>query len=83
MTLDASTDRMHSSTRSASRKVELVAYEEAYEPAFEELGPGRRIPATTALEELTGWKPTRTFDETIDDVIAYKRMSLDLATASA
>jgi UDP-glucose 4-epimerase len=50
-------------------KIALVPYEQAYDDGFEELG--RRKPDTTALEELTGWRPTRTVDEAIDDVIAY------------
>jgi nucleoside-diphosphate-sugar epimerase len=52
-------------------KVRLVPYEEAYDEGFEELG--RRMPDTSALERLTGWTPTRTIDEAIDDVIAYEQ----------
>lgn len=55
-------------------KIRLVPYEEAYDEGFEELG--RRKPDTTALEELTGWKPTRTVDEAIDDVVAYESGSV-------
>jgi UDP-glucose 4-epimerase len=51
-------------------KIRLVPYEEAYDEGFEELG--RRKPDTTALEELTGWRPARTVDDAIDDVIAYE-----------
>lgn len=54
-------------------KIRLVPYEEAYDDGFEELG--RRKPDTTALETLTGWKPTRTVDEAIDDVVAYENGS--------
>jgi UDP-glucose 4-epimerase len=50
--------------------IRLVPYEEAYDEGFEELG--RRKPDTAALRELTGWRPTRTVDEAIDDVIAYE-----------
>lgn len=53
----------------SSSKVMLLPYEEAYDEGLEELG--RRKPDTTAIEELTGWKATRTVDEAIDDVIAY------------
>ena len=60
-------------TGSQSR-VALIPYEQAYERGFEELG--RRVPDTNALFELTGWTPTRTLDETIDDVVAYERNSL-------
>jgi nucleoside-diphosphate-sugar epimerase len=54
----------------STSKIRLVPYEDAYDEGFEELG--RRKPDTTALEELTGWKPIRTVDEAIDDVIAYE-----------
>jgi len=55
----------------SSSDIVLVPYEQAYDEGFEELG--RRQPDTTALEELTGWRATRTVDEAIDDVIAYSR----------
>ena len=57
-------------TGSQSR-ITLVPYEEAYDDGFEELG--RRMPDTSALRELTGWTPSRTVDDAIDDVIAYER----------
>jgi UDP-glucose 4-epimerase len=58
--------------RTGSRsKITLVPYDEAYSDGFEELG--RRKPDTTALHELTGWSPSRTVDDAIDDVIAYER----------
>lgn len=52
-------------------RVELVPYEAAYDEGFEELG--RRQPDTSSLRELTGWVPTRTVDDAIDDVIAHFR----------
>jgi UDP-glucose 4-epimerase len=52
-------------------KIKLVRYEDAYGPGFEELG--RRVPDTSALERLTGWTPSRTVEETVDDVIAYEQ----------
>lgn len=52
-------------------KITLVPYEEAYDEGFEELG--RRKPDTTLLEQATGWTPTRSIDEAIDDVIGYER----------
>jgi UDP-glucose 4-epimerase len=51
-------------------KIRLVPYDEAYGDGFEELG--RRVPDTTALRELTGWRPSRAIDEMIDDVVAYE-----------
>lgn len=60
-------------TKSRS-KVTLIPYDEAYDDGFEELG--RRRPDTTALRELTGWRPLRTLDDALDDVIAYQRAEL-------
>jgi UDP-glucose 4-epimerase len=66
--------------------VTLVPYEEAYAPGFEELGT--RVPDTSALEDLTGWRAELTINDAIDDVIAYERAQtvdsspLDSATAA-
>jgi UDP-glucose 4-epimerase len=58
-------------------KVVLVPYDEAYGEGFEELG--RRKPNTTAIRELTGWQPSRTVDDAIDDVIAFERARISQA----
>jgi UDP-glucose 4-epimerase len=55
----------------SSSAIRLVPYHEAYGPGFEELG--RRRPDTRAIEALTGWQPSRTLDEAIDEVAAYER----------
>jgi UDP-glucose 4-epimerase len=55
----------------SNSSIRLVPYEDAYGEDFEELG--RRRPDTTALHELTGWAPSRTVDDAIDDVVAYER----------
>jgi UDP-glucose 4-epimerase len=55
----------------SSSKIKLIPYEEAYGPGFEELG--RRVPDISALFTTTGWQPSRSIDETIDDVIAYEQ----------
>ncbi len=62
--------RVIARTGSDSRVI-LVPYDEAYDGGFEELG--RRKPDTSALEGMTGWRPRRTLEEAIDDVIAYQR----------
>jgi UDP-glucose 4-epimerase len=61
-------------------KIQLVPYAEAYEEGFEELG--RRRPDTSAILELAGWQPSRTLDETIDDLVAYERGRTGAATGS-
>ena len=65
----------------SSSKIQLVPYDEAYDEGFEELG--RRQPDTTALRELTGWAPTRTVDDAIDDVIAPRTVDAWRARGSA
>jgi UDP-glucose 4-epimerase len=55
----------------SSSKIKLVPYDEAYGPGFEELG--RRVPDISALFAATGWQPSRSMDETVDDVIAYEQ----------
>jgi nucleoside-diphosphate-sugar epimerase len=55
----------------SSSAIRLVPYADAYEDGFEELG--RRVPDTTAVRELTGWAPTRSIDDAIDDVIMFER----------
>ena len=54
----------------SSSKLRLVPYEEAYGEGFEELGDRR--PDCTALERLTGWRPSRSIDDAIDDAIAFE-----------
>ena len=55
--------------RAASRSlVDLIPYEEAYASGFEDMQ--RRVPDTTKMRLLTGWAPTRTLDDILDDAIA-------------
>jgi UDP-glucose 4-epimerase len=57
-------------TGSASQ-IRFVPLEDAYEPGFEEVS--HRKPDTSRLAAVTGWKPTRTVEDAIDDVIAFER----------
>lgn len=61
--------------RTGSRSgIRMVPYDEAYGEGFEELG--RRRPDTTALEQMTGWRSTRSVEDAIDDVAAFERARL-------
>jgi nucleoside-diphosphate-sugar epimerase len=62
----------------SSSRVQLIPYEAAYGEGFEELG--RRKPDTTEIEMLTGWRTSRSLEETIDDVIAHLRSEAAPAT---
>jgi UDP-glucose 4-epimerase len=66
-------ERIVARTQSSSR-IRFVPYQEAYADGFEELG--RRQPDTGALCDLLGWRPTRTLDDALDDVIAFQRAEL-------
>jgi len=61
--------------RTGSRsRIVLVDYGEAYDEGFEELG--RRTPDITAVQALIGWRPRRSVDEALDDVISFERSEL-------
>lgn len=56
----------------SASQIRLVPYDVAYASGFEELG--RRQPDTSAVQAATGWRPTRTLDDAIDDVIRHERL---------
>lgn len=51
-------------------KIDFVPYEQAYGPGFEDMRVRR--PDTARLRALTGWRPTRTLDDVLDDVITER-----------
>jgi UDP-glucose 4-epimerase len=51
-----------------------VPYDVAYEKGFEDMD--RRIPDISKIRDLTGWTPTRTLDDILDDVVAHERARL-------
>jgi UDP-glucose 4-epimerase len=59
--------------------IRYVAYEDAYESGFEDMP--RRVPDTTKLQRLTGWRAVRTLDTILDDVIADAHSELELPVA--
>ena len=70
ITIDDLADAVIRMTGSSSGVVH-IPYDEAYEQGFEDMQ--RRTPDTTRLRELTGWAPTRSFEEILSDVIAFER----------
>jgi UDP-glucose 4-epimerase len=59
--------------------IRYIAYEDAYESGFEDMP--RRVPDTTKLQQLTGWRPRRTLVTILDDVIADAHSELELPVA--
>jgi UDP-glucose 4-epimerase len=55
----------------SSSPIELIPYEKAYEPGFEDMP--RRVPDTAKINRLLGWEATIQLDRIIRDVIAYVR----------
>ena len=52
-------------------EIVLVPYEQAYAAGFEDMR--RRVPDTSKINALTGWKPTRTLDDILDETIDAAR----------
>jgi UDP-glucose 4-epimerase len=70
-------------TRSSSR-LELIPYDQAYEPGFEDMA--RRVPSVAKLLQLTGFRPTTPLSEIIDKVAAHfaaKKQTLPATQAVA
>ncbi|MEX0989847.1 MAG: GDP-mannose 4,6-dehydratase [Actinomycetota bacterium] len=62
--------RVIEATGSSSRVVH-IPYDEAYEEGFEDMQ--RRVPDIARIQALTGWRPTRSLDEILSDVVAFER----------
>ena len=55
----------------SSSEVRLIPFHEAYTKGFEDIE--RRVPDTTKLQALTGWRPTFTLDDILVETIAHAR----------
>lgn len=53
----------------SNSQIQLVPYEEAYEPGFEDFQ--RRVPGIDKIKGTIDWQPTTSLDETIDQIIAF------------
>ncbi|MDP9178331.1 MAG: GDP-mannose 4,6-dehydratase [Gemmatimonadota bacterium] len=61
-------------TANSASPIELVPYEEAYAEGFEDME--RRVPDCSKIEQWTGFRPKRSLEQIIADVIADRRMRL-------
>jgi UDP-glucose 4-epimerase len=55
----------------SSSDISLIPYDEAYGEGFEDMY--RRVPDTTKVRELIDWRPTRTLQDVVQDVVACQR----------
>ncbi len=61
-------------TRADSRSdIVKIPYAEAYEDGFEDMP--RRVPDTTKVRELVGFRPTLNLEQIVDRVIAFRRQT--------
>ncbi|MGF1573039.1 MAG: NAD-dependent epimerase/dehydratase family protein [Sumerlaeia bacterium] len=58
----------------SSSTIETIPYKIAYQEGFEDMQ--RRQPSIDKIHALTGWKPTKTLDDVIQDVAEEKRGKL-------
>jgi len=70
VTIDELASRVVARTGSTSRIV-YIPYEQVYPSGFEDME--RRRPDLGKLERLVGWRPRRTLDEILDDIIRARR----------
>lgn len=64
----------------SSSEIVRIPYDEAYGEGFEEIG--RRKPDLSLIKRITGWAPTFSIDDMIDDVIADRSRRLGVSEAA-
>ena len=74
ISMNALAERVRDAANSKS-PITLVPYDQAYEAGFEDMQ--RRIPATAKVASATGWKPTYSLDEIIEDVVRWQKQKGD------
>jgi UDP-glucose 4-epimerase len=62
-------------------EIKTIPYDDAYEEGFEDMP--RRVPDTTKLRDLLGWRPTRSLDEILSDVVDSQRPERTLSKSLA
>ncbi len=55
----------------SSSEIRMIPYSDAYEAGFEDMQ--RRVPDIAKINRVINWKPEKSLDQTLDEVIAYFR----------
>ena len=58
-----------------SSPIQVIPYDEAYGPGFEDMH--RRVPDLSKAAAILGYRPSRSLDQILNDVIADKRQALE------
>ncbi len=59
----------------SNSELKYISYHEAYEAGFEDIM--RRIPSIDRIHQLIGFKPKISLEDTIQDMIVYKKLKID------
>ncbi len=59
----------------STSELRFIPYDQAYGDGFEDME--RRVPDITRIRRLTGWSPTRSLDDILNDVIAHERRRVE------
>jgi UDP-glucose 4-epimerase len=65
----------------SAERLQMVPYAQAFDKDFEDMQ--RRVPDTTRLTALTGWRSQRSLDQMIADVIEDQARQLGMSVSSA
>jgi nucleoside-diphosphate-sugar epimerase len=76
ITIQGLAERVIELTNSKSQIV-LVPYDEAYAPGFEDMR--RRVPSIERIQNLIGYSPKLTLEDTLKRVIDFERIQMNLA----
>jgi UDP-glucose 4-epimerase len=58
----------------SSSEIQLIPFDKAFQAAFEDIP--RRVPDTSKVRALTGWQPTLTLDDILQETIAQRRAAV-------
>ncbi len=58
----------------SSSEIQLIPFDKAFQSAFEDIP--RRVPDTSKVRALTGWHPTLTLDDILQETIAQTRAAV-------
>lgn len=58
----------------SSSQIQLIPFDKAFQSAFEDIP--RRVPDTSKVRALTGWQPTLTLDDILQETIAQTRAAV-------
>ena len=65
---------LHGSLTESQSELRLIPYDQAYAKGFEDMY--RRVPSVEKINQLIGWRPTKSLDEILRLTADYERALL-------